>query len=119
MQNELSKRLFTFSVSVIKFVRTLPNEVEYKVIKYQLIKSATSAGANYEEAQAGISKADFTNKVRISLKEMKETHYWLRIIKEIIHPSSGEIENLTSLIDESLELNKILGSIVIRSVNTK
>ncbi|MFD1316112.1 four helix bundle protein [Namhaeicola litoreus] len=118
MQNDLSKRLFTFSVSVIKFVRTLPFQVEYKVINYQLIKSATSAGANYEEAQAGISKADFTNKVRIALKEMKETNYWLRIIKEIIDPSSVDIENLTSLIDESLALNKILGSIVTRSKNT-
>jgi len=68
VQNDLSKRLFTFSVKTIRFLRTLPYETEYKVIRYQLIKSATSTGANYEEAQAASSKADFHNKVKIALK---------------------------------------------------
>ena len=49
-QNELSKRLFEFAVKVIKFMRVLPNDPEYKIIKNQLIKSATSTGANYEES---------------------------------------------------------------------
>jgi four helix bundle protein len=50
-QNDLSKRLFDFSVKTIKFLRTLPYETEYKVIRYQLIKSATSTGANYLPCQ--------------------------------------------------------------------
>ena len=50
-QNDLSKRLFIFSVRTIKFLRTLPYETEYKVIRYQLIKSATSVGANYSPRQ--------------------------------------------------------------------
>jgi four helix bundle protein len=60
-KNDLDKRLFDFAVRVIKFLRTLPATSEYNVIKYQLTKSATSSGANYEEAQAGSSRADFTN----------------------------------------------------------
>ncbi len=72
-ENELSKRLLIFSVEVIKFTRLLPKETEYQVIKYQLIKSATSVGANYQEAQSASSKADFKNKVNISLKEMAES----------------------------------------------
>jgi four helix bundle protein len=51
--NELAKRLFDFATRVILFVRTLPDEPEYRVIRYQLVKSAASGGSNYEEAQAG------------------------------------------------------------------
>ncbi|MCF6168499.1 MAG: four helix bundle protein [Lutibacter sp.] len=50
---------------------------------YQLLKSATSVGTNYKEAQGAVSKADFFNKVGIALKEMRETNYWIRIIIEI------------------------------------
>ncbi len=59
-------------------------QLNTKIIKYQLAKSSTSAGANYEESQAGSSKADFNNKVRIALREMRESNYWLRIIKKSI-----------------------------------
>lgn len=114
-QNELSKRLFEFVVRVIKLLRTLPDNLEYKVIKYRLIKSASSSGANYEESQAGISKADFINKVRISLKEKRESNYWLRLIKSIIDGSKIDMVELDYLIRESGELAMILGSIVKRS----
>jgi len=59
--NDLSKRLLKFAINVITLLRKLPNTLEYKVIKYQLIKASTSSGANYEEAQRASSKADFTN----------------------------------------------------------
>ncbi len=112
-QNDLSKRLFTFSVKIIRFLRTLPYETEYKVIRYQLIKSATSVGANYQEAQAASSKADFHNKVKIALKEMMESRYWLKIIKGITDTNISD--ELTFLINESDELNKILGSIALKT----
>lgn len=79
------------------------------MIKYQLTKSATPTGANYEEAQGGIPRADFSNKVSIVLKELRETNYWLRIIREIEECDKKEI---IYLIDESEELKNILGSIV-------
>ena len=107
--NDLEKRLFEFAIRTIKFMRTLPNSTEYKVIKYQLAKSSTSSGANYEEAQAGSSKADFSNKTRIALREMRESNYWLRIINRILENKENE---LLFLIKESNELKKILGSIV-------
>jgi four helix bundle protein len=107
MDKGLGKRLFEFAVSVIKYSRILPKSKEYDIIKYQLIKSATSSGANYEEAQGGISKPDFTNKINISLKEMRESNYWLRIIKEI----SDANNELNLLLEESEELKNILGSI--------
>jgi len=112
-QNNLSKRLFAFSIKTIKYLRTLPYETEYKVIRYQLIKSATSVGANYEEAQAAASKPDFHNKIKIALKEMMESRYWLKIIKGIIDKNIPD--ELNFLISESDELNKILGAIALKT----
>jgi four helix bundle protein len=84
------------------------------VIRYQLAKSSTLSGPNYEEAQAGSSKPDFNNKVRISLREMRESNYWLRVIKATLNDNKFNDE-LLSLIDESLQLKKILGSIVTKT----
>ncbi len=116
MSNDLNERLFNFAIRCLKFIKNFPNTTEFKVIRYQLAKSSTSSGANYEEAQAGSSKADFSNKVRISLREMRESNYWLRIINGI---KDGEIncEELDLLIKESTELKNILGSIVYKTRN--
>jgi hypothetical protein len=65
------------------------------------------------ESQSGSSKADFANKVRISLREMRESNYWLRIIKELF----PKTENIVYLVGESEELGKILASILIKSRN--
>ena len=101
MGNDLIDRLFNFAVEVIQFLRTIRNNQETGIIKYQLTKAATSGGANYEESQAASSKADFINKVNISLKEMREANYWLRIIKASKINGS---EKLLELINESEEL---------------
>jgi four helix bundle protein len=71
------------------------------------------SGANYEESQGGSSKADFSNKVRISLREMRESNYWLRIIKRTVTDINKT--ELEYLIKESTELKNILGSIVQKS----
>ena len=108
MENDLLNRTFLFGVAVIKFLRTLPDTSDLKIIKYQLVKAATSIGANYEEAQAGSSKADFINKVNIALKEARETNYWLRMLAEL----EGESVTLLPMIKESNEIKNILGAIV-------
>ena len=113
-RNELSKRLLIFAVRIIKFLRLLPKSAEYNVIRYQLIKSATSSGANYDEAQSGSSKADFHNKVNISLKEMSESNYWLEIIRAVIDTDYDK-EELSWLMKESDELEKILARIVLKT----
>ena len=71
-KNELTNRLLSFAVIVIKYSRSLPKSPEFKIIKYQLIKSVTSVGANYKESQSASSLAYFRNKVHISLKEILE-----------------------------------------------
>lgn len=110
-ENDLKERLFRFAVDVLKMPGTIKGNKETDVIKFQLSKSATSSGANYEESQAAFSKADFANKIAISLKEMRESNYWLRIIKEVF----PRTENILYLIGESDELGKILASILIKA----
>ena len=107
-KKDLDERLFEFAVRTIKYLRTIKISQEISVIKYQLSKSSTSSGANYEEAQAASSKNDFTNKINISLREMRESNYWLRICDKLKIGNEGE---LGFLLSESEELKKILGSI--------
>jgi len=107
LKNELQGRLFNFAVEVIRLIRNLPKGIEYNVISYQLIKAATSAGANYDEAQGAVSKADFANKIGISLKEMREANYWIRLII----PTTEKNDTWIEMRKESLELMNILGSI--------
>lgn len=111
----MQKRIFDFVVQVFKFLRTLPNTPEYSVIRYQLLKASSSTGANYEEAQAGSSRADFTHKVGISLREMRESNYWLRLIEATCEEININLIELDSLIKESGELKLILGSIVTKT----
>ncbi|MCW1148246.1 four helix bundle protein [Flavobacterium lacisediminis] len=113
-ENDLLKRTFNFGISCLKFLRKLESNPENNLIRFQLGKSCTSIGANYEESQAGSSKADFTNKVKIALREARETNYWLRILKEL---NDNNDESLESLIKESQELKNILGAIVVKSNN--
>ena len=108
MDQGLGNRLFKFAVDTLKFLGTLPGLPEVQVIRYQLAKSSTSSGANYEEAQAASTRADFSYKMKISLKEMRESNYWLRIC---FHSKYGDPNMNKKLIDESSELKKILGSI--------
>jgi four helix bundle protein len=112
-KNDLCERLFEFAVRVIEFLKTLPYTPENKTIRTQLSKSACSSGANYEESQSGSSKPDFTNKVRISLREMRESNFWLRIVKRTV--PAADPKEIDYLVMESAELKKILGSIVQKS----
>lgn len=109
-KNDLCENLFEFAVRVIALLKNLPYSPENKTIRTQLSECACSSGANYEESQGGSSRADFSNKVRISLREMMESNYWLRIIKRTV--KEVDMSELDCLILESGELKNILGSIV-------
>jgi len=103
IRKDLKERLFSFAIMVLKFLRKLPKEPEATIIRYQLAKSSTSAGANYEESQAGGSRADFSNKIRISLMEIRENNYWLRIIESSYDLKIDNEEELSYLINESVK----------------
>ena len=99
---------YAFSLKIIDLYKYLNYEKKEFVLSKQILKSGTSIGANVEESQSAISKRDFISKNSIALKEARETHYWLRLLKDSDFLSSEHI----SLLQECNELNKILTSIV-------
>ena len=105
---DLEERTLTFAKKIIELCRALPkNTVNFELIK-QLVRAGSSIGANYREANGAASKKDFNNKIRISLKEAKETHYWLQLVIE----ANDEFQKKTEpLLGESLELIKIFSAI--------
>ena len=105
--NELQKRLVKISGGVYRIAKSLNKDFLLLNSLNQVVKSSSSVGANYSEAQSAVSPKDFHNKIRIALKEMKETNYWLNYLIEVV-PGNQEIHNLES---ESLELLKIVGTI--------
>src|SRR5947209_3896615 len=80
---DIYERTFQFACRVLKMDRALSRDrrVNRRVMN-QLVAAAGSVGANLEEARAGQSKADFYAKLRISLKEARQSHYWLRLLRE-------------------------------------
>ena len=112
--NDLQERLLRFVVDVIRTLRLIEDSVENNIIKHQLVKAATSTGANYEESQAGSSKADFLNKVKIALKEAREANYWLKVLAAT-NDNEAVKPKLLYLLDESSQIKKILGSIATRT----
>jgi four helix bundle protein len=101
----LLDKALLFAARIVKLNKYLIKEKRETVISKQIIRSATSIGANANEAIYGISKADFIAKLQISLKETAETEYWLRllVLSEYISEKEGE-----SLLDDCLEIKKIL-----------
>jgi len=101
-------KAYYFALKVILLHRIMQEQKEY-VISNQLLKSATSIGANIEEAQAGFSRKDFAAKMAIASKEARESRYWLRLLSD-----SGIVKdfNFTELLTENDEIVKILTKIV-------
>jgi four helix bundle protein len=105
---DIRERTFQFAVRVLKAVRTLPDDSATRVVAYQLTKSATSVGANVEEADGAESRRDFVHKMSIARKEARESRYWLRVVRAAIL-DTGEF---SALEQESDELVRILSAII-------
>lgn len=109
---DLEERLIDFAVRILRMAESLPKTKAGSHIAGQLIRCGTSPGPNYGEAQAAESRADFVHKMKICLKELRETRIWLLIIVKanLITPAS----KLEPLIDENNELI----SIFVKSIKT-
>jgi four helix bundle protein len=108
---DLEDRLINFACLCIEIGDLMPNSCAGKVLEQQLVKSATACALNYGEAQAAESKADFLHKIRITLKEIRETRVNLRIINQrplVVHEK----------LDKALsEVNQLM-AIFIKTVTT-
>lgn len=108
MKNIIKEKSYNFALKIIKLSKKLRESREYQ-LSDQLQRSGTSIGANVEEAIAGRSRKDFIFKMSISLKEARETNYWLRILRD---SSLVNLKDINPLINESEELKKILFKII-------
>lgn len=108
----IAERSTKLAVKIIKLVNSLPRSTSGYAIGSQLIRSGTSIGANLQEAKSAFTKKDFIHCVLISLKEARETYYWLGLLKESEIIKS---ENLDLLLRENDEIIRILVTIVKKS----
>ena len=107
--NVIQTKSYEFALEIVRVCQWLANERKERVISQKLIRSGTSIGANVEEAIGAQSKRDFYSKLRISYKEARETHYWLRLLRDVGHLDPVQSEHL---IGDCEELLKILCSIL-------
>jgi four helix bundle protein len=112
---ELEDRLVDFAVRVITVVESLPDTKAGKHIASQLVRSGTSPAPNYGEARAAESRDDFVHKLKIALKELRETLIWLKIIER--KPMLPK-ERLGSIVKECDELISIFVT-SLRTASTK
>ncbi len=108
---DIKERSYHFALKIIKLVESLPNDRVCKIIADQLLRSATSIGANIIEAQAASSKRDFTNFLNYSLKSANETKFWLGLLRD-----SGKKDRriINPLLDETKQLSSILASSILK-----
>ena len=98
---ELERRTKEFSLRLIRFLQSLPKNYLGEALGRQLLKSGTSIGANYREANRAESKADFIHKLAIAEKEASETVYWLELMTEA---GIGDRKDVAKLLQEAREI---------------
>lgn len=109
LKYDLEERTAKFGESIIKFCQSLSQNTINKPVINQLVRSATSIGANYMEANSASSRKDFKNKIHICKKETQETKHWLRMLSVCESLRKDEIKNFWG---ETQELTLIFGKII-------
>ena len=104
---QVKYKAYRFSIKIIRFVSQFPNQRIFWVISDQLLRAATSIGANIIEAQAASSKRDFIKFYEIALKSANETKYWLGLLRDATEIDKKKINEL---LKETDEIAKILGA---------
>ena len=105
--NVVQQKSYLFALRIIKLYKDLVKQNEY-VLSRQILKSGTSIGANIEEAIGGQSPKDFFAKLSISYKEARETHYWIRLLRDSDYV---EVKLANSFLKDCEELLRIIGAI--------
>jgi len=114
MNYDLEERTARFGEDIIDFIKALEKNEMNRPLVSQIIRSSTSVGANYMEANQAASKKDFKNKIKICQKEANETKHWLRMIARA---NANKKDLCKKLWSESHQLTLIFSKIVISSVD--
>jgi len=107
---EFNKRIYKYALNIVRFVGKLPKEISTQVLAKQLVRSGTSVSANIIEAQSASSKKDYINFYIIALKSANESKLWISLIRDISEINKEEADKL---LEETIEIAKILGASVI------
>jgi|SRR3989344_30775 len=111
LKTDLKVRAYHYAIAIIKFIDSLDKkDFSTAIISKQLIRSATSIGANIIEAQAGSSKKDFTNFFSHALKSANESKFWLGLLRD---SGKTDKQRAETLLQETKELANILGSSIV------
>ncbi len=100
---DIAERLLSLAAAVVRLAEALPSRPFPRHMGLQVVRSATSAGANYQEARHAESRADFVHKVGVAAKELGETLYWIRLLGEL-----GMVRDVSVILREPDELIAIL-----------
>jgi len=111
-KKDLEERLIDFAVAIIEIVNEMPNSKAGNHLAGQLVRSGTAPALNYSEAQSGESRKDFIHKIKVVLKELRETYICLKIIHR------SKLFESNSKIVEAINENNELISIFVKSVET-
>ena len=109
-KTDFKRRIYIWTIRLIKFLDALPKDSITQRISDQLFRSGSSVGANYIEAQASISKKDFTNFLHHSLKSGNESKFWFAILRDTNRGSSNDNK---LLLDELTEISNILAKSIL------
>jgi len=107
--NIVQEKSYAFALRMVKLYQHLSEQKKEFVLSKQVLRSGTSIGANVEEAIGGQSERDFSAKMSIAYKEARETHYWLRLLRDSGYLGVNES---ASIITDCEELLKLTGSII-------
>ncbi|KAA2223294.1 four helix bundle protein [Chryseobacterium sediminis] len=113
-KNVLKDKSFSFAIRIINLYKYLSGSRNEYVLSKHLLRSGTAVGALIRESQNAESKADFIHKLAIAQKECDESIYWIELLYHTEYLSSNEYE---SIHNESIEILKIIRSIIITSKN--
>lgn len=108
-ENPVQIKSYDFALRTIKLYRFLSEKKKEFILSKQVLRSGTSIGANVEEAIGGLSKKDFISKMSIAYKEARESHYWIRLLRDSEFISVKQAISLLGNLDELL---KIIGTII-------
>ena len=108
MESIVKERSYEFALRIVPLAHWLRERKEYELAS-QVLRAGTSIGANVEEALAGVSRADFVAKMAIASKEARETHYWLRLLRD---SKTVPDDRVVPLLDEAEQLVRIMTAIV-------
>ena len=101
---DIAERLVHIVHGIVRILPALETSGASKHVSLQLFRAASGGGSNYEEARGAESRADFIHKVRIATKELREAHYWLRVVQRSDWVEKGAVDGLVDEVDQLIAI---------------